>query len=195
MGCIFSVVPPHKVLSVENGKIPIKRLMSRFKSLHTLYLHLAFGEAQLHFLVGILPSTNARPTKNVHADQYEFLRDLTPQNIFLNDNMEVKIGDFGLATQVSISVSIILIFDILSVCRLSTTVSERKSGVGRFATLHLRCLARKDTVMRLRLFMRILNESISCTSSDNFALCILFLGGCLEYWLHSLHPPSWQVSF
>ena len=24
---------------------------------------------------------------------------------------------------------------------------------------------------------------------------LLLLGGCLEYWLHSLHPPSWQVSF
>ena len=55
------------------------------------------------FLVGILPSTNARPTKKVHANQYD-LRDLKPENILLNDNMEVKIGDFGLATQVSISV-------------------------------------------------------------------------------------------
>ena len=43
------MVPPHKVLSVEDGKIPNNRLMSRLKTLHTLYLHRAFGEAQLHF--------------------------------------------------------------------------------------------------------------------------------------------------
>ena len=141
------------VLSVENGKIHIKRLMSRLKTKHSLYLHLAFGEAQLHFLVGILPSKNARPKKQVHADQYEFLRDLKPENIFLNDDMEVKIGDLGLATQVSNSVLEILICDILSVCRLITTASERKSGVGRGATLHLRCLARRDTVMRLKSFL------------------------------------------
>ena len=68
------MVPPHKVLSVEDGKIPNNRLMSRLKTLHTLYLHLEFGEARLHFLVGILPSKNARPTKKIHADQYEFLK-------------------------------------------------------------------------------------------------------------------------
>ena len=83
--------------------------------------------------------------------------------------MEVKIGDLGLATQVSISAFRIVICDILRVCRLSTTVSERKSGVGRGATLHLRCLARRDTVLRLKLFMR-----ISCTNSDS-AFCISFL--------------------
>ena len=83
--------------------------------------------------------------------------------------MEVKIGDLGLATQVSISEFRILICDILSVCRLITTASERKSGVGHCATLHLRCLARMDTVMRLTLFMW-----ISCTNSENFALCITF---------------------
>ena len=43
------MVPPHKVLSVEDGKISIKRLMSRLKTLHTLYSHLDFGEARLHF--------------------------------------------------------------------------------------------------------------------------------------------------
>ena len=88
--------------------------------------------------------------------------------------MEVKIGDLGLATQVSISVFEILICDILSVCRLITTASERKSGVGRGAISHLRCLARRDTVMRLELFIWIRNESISCTYSDNSALCITF---------------------
>ena len=107
--------------------------------------------------------------KKALAEQCEFLRDLKPENIFLNDDMEVKIGDLGLATQVSISAFRIVICDILRVCRLSTTVSERKSGVGRGATLHLRCLARRDTVLRLKLFMR-----ISCTNSDS-AFCISFL--------------------
>ena len=88
------MVPPHKVFSVEDGKIPNKRLMSRFKT-----LHLAFGEAQLHFFSWVLPSTNASSMKKALAEQCEFLRDLKPENIFHNDSIEVKIGDFGLTTQ------------------------------------------------------------------------------------------------
>ena len=81
--------------------------------------------------------------------------------------MEVKIGDLGLATQVSISEFRILICDILSVCRLITTASERKSGVGRGAISHLRCLARRDTVMRLKLFIWII---IDCRKVNTLVL-------------------------
>ena len=53
------MVPPHKVLSVEDGKIPIRRLMSRFKTYIPLLLGHWYEIMALYYVKAILTEISA----------------------------------------------------------------------------------------------------------------------------------------
>ena len=107
-------------------------------------------------------------------------RDLKLGNIFLNDNMEIKLGDFGLATKVD--------YD-----------GERKRTLcGTPNYIAPEVLQKKGHSFEVRISVR---KRTDKNQSDHFGfslltgLAVLIIGRHLVFGMHPLHLTGWEAAF